>query len=84
MITAIKKPRVHSAAPATIPHITYEQEGTMAKINVPEFTGASDEDSARWCRLLECAFVPARKQYTEESGMSEDVCKDKKKDSLSF
>ena len=47
----------------------------MAQINVPEFSGAPDEDSARYCRLLECAFVPVRKQYTEEVGMSEDEAK---------
>ena len=69
--TAVKQtPTVTEFQPSSQPEAT-----EMSQINVPEFSGASDEDSARWCRLLECAFVPVRRQYTEEAGMNEDEAK---------
>ena len=79
--TAVKQtPKLQSSSKSIETHLQSATQPTadtteMTQINVPEFSGAPDEDSARYCRLLECAFVPVRRQYTEEAGMSEDEAK---------
>ena len=75
--TPLQPPTAVKQTPTiAIANLQFQSEAAeMSQINVPEFSGASDEDSARWCRLLECAFVPVRRQYTQEAGMSEDEAK---------